>query len=63
MQRSCTSEALAEVFGHKPLKELNLALHSAVEVSSACLPGIWLCGLDSTFMLFECITCALYSIL
>ena len=36
---SCTSEALAEVFEHRPLEELDLALICAVEVSSACSPG------------------------
>ena len=38
----CTSETLAEVFDHRPLEELYLALYSlrAVEVSSACSPGI-----------------------
>ena len=37
--RSCTSEALAEVFEHRPLEELDLTLIDAVEVSSACSPG------------------------
>ena len=36
----CTSEALAEVFDHRPLEEFDLAFHGAVEVSSACSPGI-----------------------
>ena len=35
----CTSETLAEVFGHRPLEELHLALFCAIEVSSACSPG------------------------
>ena len=35
-----TSEALAEVFDHRPLEELDLTLISPVEVSSACSPGI-----------------------
>ena len=35
-----TSEALAEVFDHKALNELYLSLYCAVEVSSACSPGI-----------------------
>ena len=37
--RSCTSEALAEIFEHRPLEELELVLWSVVEVSSACSPG------------------------
>ena len=39
--RSCTSEALAEVFEHRLLEELDLSLYSlrAVKVSSACSPG------------------------
>ena len=36
---SCTSEALAEVFEHRPLEELDLSLYTAVQVSSACSPG------------------------
>ena len=36
---SCTSEALAEVFDHRPLEELGLFLPRAVNVSSACSPG------------------------
>ena len=36
---SCTSEALAEVFDHRPLEELALTLIGAVEVSSACSTG------------------------
>ena len=37
VHRRCTSEALAEVFGHRPLEDLHLTLDdSAVEVSSAC---------------------------
>ena len=36
---SCTSEALAEVFEHRPLEELDLTLICVVEVSSACSPG------------------------
>ena len=36
---SCTSEALADVFEHRPLEELELVLFSAVKVSSACSPG------------------------
>ena len=36
---SCTSEALAEVFEHRPLEELNLTLVGAVKVSSACSLG------------------------
>ena len=43
----CTVEALAEVFVHRPLEELCLILYCAVEVSSACSPGIELCGVDS----------------
>ena len=35
----CTSEALAEVFEHRPLEELGLTLWSAVQVSTACSPG------------------------
>ena len=37
VNESCTSEALSEVFDHRPLEELNLALFH-VEVSSACSP-------------------------
>ena len=37
--RSCTSEALTEVFDHRPLEELELTIYCAVEVSSACSPG------------------------
>ena len=40
VKSSCTSEALAEVFGHRPLEELNLSFFDAVEVSSVCSPGI-----------------------
>ena len=40
VRRKCTSEALAEVFDHKALNELDLTLHCAVKVSSACSPGI-----------------------
>ena len=36
---SCTSDALAEVFEHRLLEELELALFGAVEVSSPCSPG------------------------
>ena len=36
--QSCTSEALAEVFDHRPLEELYLTLYSDDEVSSACSP-------------------------
>ena len=36
---SCTSEALAEVFEHRPLEELELTLICDVKVSSACSPG------------------------
>ena len=36
--QSCPSEALAEVFDHRPLEELVLTLYSSVEVSSACSP-------------------------
>ena len=36
--QSCPSEALAEVFDHRPLEELDLALLIGVEVSSACSP-------------------------
>ena len=41
--RSCTSEALAEIFDHRPLEELDLTLlrNSDVKVSS---PGIRKCG-------------------
>ena len=35
----CTSEALAEVFEHRPLEELDLFLYCAVQVSSPCSPG------------------------
>ena len=35
---SCPSEALAEVFDHRPLEELYLTLFRDVEVSSACSP-------------------------
>ena len=35
----CTSEALAEVFEHRPLEELDLSLYIAVEVSTPCSPG------------------------
>ena len=38
VKQSCTFEALAEVFDHRPLEELGLTLYSGVEVSSACLP-------------------------
>ena len=38
VDESCTSEALAEVFDHRPLEELYLTLYSGVEVSSACSP-------------------------
>ena len=37
---SCTSEALAEMFNHRPLEELDVTFISALEVSSACSPGI-----------------------
>ena len=36
---SCTSKALAEVFEHRPLEELELTIYCAVQVSSACSPG------------------------
>ena len=36
----CTSEALAVVFDHRLLEELDFTLDSAVGVSSACSPGI-----------------------
>ena len=36
--QSCPSEALAEVFDHRPLEELVLALFIGVKVSSACSP-------------------------
>ena len=36
--QSFPSEALAEVFDHRPLEELGLTLYSSVEVSSACSP-------------------------
>ena len=39
VQEYCTSEALAEVFEHRPLEELDLTLICVVEVSSACSPG------------------------
>ena len=39
VNRSYTSEALAEVFEHRPLEELDLTLFCAIEVSSACSPG------------------------
>ena len=35
----CTSEALAEVFEHRPLEKLDLTLICVVKVSSACSPG------------------------
>ena len=38
VNQSCTSEALAEVFDHRPLEELDFALYVSAEVSSACLP-------------------------
>ena len=44
VDESCTSEALAVVFDHRPLEELDLILlpdlilYSGVEVSSACSP-------------------------
>ena len=49
VDRRCTSEALAEVFEHRPLEELGLTIYCAVdvEVSSACSPGMYLCGVDS----------------
>ena len=37
---SCTSDAIAEVFGYRPLEELVLTLLSVVEVSNACSSGI-----------------------
>ena len=37
VEQSCTSEALAEVFDHRPLEELGLTLFHD-EVSSACSP-------------------------
>ena len=40
VRRDCTSEALAEVFDHRPLEELDLTLFNDIEVSSACSPGI-----------------------
>ena len=40
VRRKCTSEALAEVFDHRLLEELDFTLDCAVEVSSACSPGI-----------------------
>ena len=36
--QSCTSEALAEVFDHRPLEELCLILFLGFKVSSACSP-------------------------
>ena len=36
--RSCTSEALPEVFDHRPLEELDLVFSVVVEVSSVCSP-------------------------
>ena len=39
VEGSCTSEALAEVFDHRPLEELDLTLYCDVEVSSPCSPG------------------------
>ena len=49
MWKHCTSEALAEVFDHRPLEELYLtfSIYCAIEVSSACSPGIYLCSVDS----------------
>ena len=38
VEENCISEALAEVFDHKPLEELKLFLKDAFEVSSACSP-------------------------
>ena len=38
VDQSCTSEALAEVFDHRPLEELDLTIYSGVDVSSACSP-------------------------
>ena len=39
MKQNCTSDALAEVFEHRPLEELDLTLSGVVKVSSACSPG------------------------
>ena len=36
--QSCLSEALAKVFDHRPLEELDLNFFRDVEVSSACSP-------------------------
>ena len=38
VDQSCTLEALAKVFDHRPLEELDLTLFPDVEVSSACSP-------------------------
>ena len=38
VHQSCPSEALSEVFDHRPLEELDLTLFHDVEVSSACSP-------------------------
>ena len=34
VHRSCSSKALADIFEHRPLEELDISLESAVEVSS-----------------------------
>ena len=34
--QSCTSKALAEVFEHRPLEELDVILIHAIKVSSPC---------------------------
>ena len=47
VRESCTSEALADVFDHKPLEELNLTLISAAEVSIVHVHLIQLCGVDT----------------
>ena len=38
VDQSCPSEALAEVFDHRPLEKLYLTLWGDVEVSSVCSP-------------------------
>ena len=44
---SCTSQALAKVFDHRSLEDLEFSIINAVNVSSACSPGIWLRCVDS----------------
>ena len=54
----CALEALAEVFDHRPLEELDLHLLWVNNVSSACSPGIYcyvVWTLKDQFSLIHCV--------